>query len=376
MSKSPIVKKHPNKHIAPTQGTYYEELAIGNYTEDPIVMINQWGERHVIQPSRLYGAINDGIHIYKRSHHGERTDNNNLPIEIDLIEMVIHPDMYSLNGYYLADDKLLICPESHAHMVQHPELIESYDKVHRDAVIRSCEDAPKITFTANHPSVDRSIDTVYCAILGAVIPVKCTHYPELTSKFRINLVHEGKQVTISSDNFDELITKGPLQLECEFTTIVLAETELVARTRYEQARRELVVQPQEKIREIIKAEVEEREEISRLKILKLEQTVEEKELEVRRLNEDLTEQRQINKTLMGGTNARVEMGKQELTHETLVSRKEEQVEKTQRAKIATGGEILKVLPTVAKVAAGVIVGILSMKIFAPAAGAAALFGLI
>jgi hypothetical protein len=293
-----------------------------------------------------------------------------------MTETILRPSLYNVDGYYLPEEQVLICLEDREHLAHHPQLIASYDTVHREAVTEAIQDSPKITFSANDPNPTSPLDHVYCSIFGTVVPVRCTHYPSVETRFEITLSHGSEIIVIASDTFEELCTKGVLRIECGGEIMVLSTTELGAQTEHRRLKKESVTYLREEFQDIIQDEVTRADARNTNLIESLKLEIAEKDTDIRKLTTLVQEVEQMNAQLMGGKKADVELEKLSVSHETMVSKRDEQSEKTSRAKIATGGEFIKMIPTIAKVVTGVVVGILGVKLFAPAAGAAALLGFI
>lgn len=362
---------HENTVIHPSQCGYYCEFAISNHTNSRVVYLDRWGNRVVLEPSVTYHNQETGIHIYRRNHTGERLGANNLPIPLDVEELVIHPTLYNVAGYYLTNEQILICLEEREHLAKHPCLVSSYDTVHLEAVRESAKSSPTITFAANDPNPNSLLETIYCAVFNDIVPIRCTHYPAANSRFEITISHGTTVRVIVSNSFDELQTLGHIKFDHEGTLIVLGVTEISARTHWNHLIKESVTYSRDMFQTILKREVAEVEAKAGRVSEDLKQTNKSLIIKIQELENNLREAVTARDTLMGGKKLEAELGRQNLSTETIEYRRDEQVHRSQRAAMASGDEILKTASTVAKVLIGVTLGAAVVKIMAGGATVAA-----
>jgi hypothetical protein len=356
---SRIVK--PDSYIAPSQCGFYCEFAISNNTSSNVVYIDRWGRRVVLEPNRTYSAHEDGVHIYRRVHVGERLDKSNRPIPLDVEELVIHPTLYNVSGFYLETEQILICLESREHLAKHPCLVASYDTVHLDAVRTAAKESPTITFAANDPNPNSLLDTIYCAIMGDIVPIACTHYPANNSRFEITISHGNTVRVVVSETFDELQTKGYAQLDHEGTLIVIGVTEIGARTHWNHHIKESVTYTKDVFQTLLQKEVAEANKQHVLAVEDLKHEVKVRSVRIQQLESELREAVVSRDTLLGGRKLEAELGRQNLASETIEYRRDEQVHRSQRAAMSSGEEMLKSFGTVAKVLVGVTLGVVAAK---------------
>lgn len=375
---SPKVLTHQDGKIAPSYAGFYCEFAICNHTTENVVYFDRWGKRVVIKPSNTYARSNTGVHIFRRNVNGERMDSNNNRIPIPMTETIIHPTLYGVDGYYLVEEQVLICNESRESVLQHPSLVDNYDTVHKDTVKAAVNGSPTITITANDPHPTKPLSNIYCNVYGATIPVKCANYPGTTAEFKITISSGDKLFELVSEDFTELRSKGTMSVNCNGELIVIGLTHIGVQDVYDDINRNKVTYKREDINNIIKNSIQETEVKMKLEIDTLKADIVKKDIELVELSNKLSDATIRGDMVLGVKKVDAELGKihsdnnkQETMRETLEYKRDEQTQKSHRAALSTGGEAVKVFGTVAKIAAGVCVGLITAAVLPAISGAGA-----
>lgn len=368
----PEITEHANGRIDPTRSGYYYEFSICNASLANIAIIDQWGKVFIVEPNNLHNYANTGVYLYTRTHSGLRVDTKtHREVPVKMREILVRTRLYEQKGFYLEDEKLLICLESQIPYVKHPELIVPYTVVHNEMIKAAVEEAPKLIVTANNPK-NETVEPLYCCLFDKVVTVSCTNYPAASSTFTISLATKEETSLLLERTFDPIALTNLLEFTISNETVVLGLSKKRVKTHYDTIKKNKLFSTRDDFDKLIHVEIDRTTAELHVEINKEKQkrevekeqfktTIEELELRNKKLEADLARADLV----LNGARGIAEIGKQDLIVKTLDEKHTEQVEKTSRAKIATGGEALKILPTVLKFMAGVVVGVASFKILTP-----------
>lgn len=367
------ITEHANGRIDPTKSGYYYEFSVCNASLSTIAIIDQWGHVIKVEPNNLYNYANTGVYIFSRQHYGLRVDvKTRKEVPVKMVETLVRTNKYEQNGFYLEDEKIVICLESQLPYIQHPELIVPYTTVHNEMVKNAVDENPKIIVTANNPK-NKDVETLYCGLFDKVVSVCCTNYPAANATVTISLTSKEETSILLEKTFETPSLTDLLEFEINNECVVFGLSKKRVKTRYTEITKRKFVSDRESIDKLIHEEVDKTTKDLHELIAKEKQkreqereihktTVESLELKNKQLDAELCRANMV----LNGVQGLADIGKQELILKTIEDKHTEQIEKTARAKIATGGEVIKILPTVLKFMAGVVVGIASLKIFTPA----------
>lgn len=354
--------------IPPSASGYYSESSVVNNTSIQITIIYRNGNKVQVEPGRLE-LSNNTITIRHRQNSGSRLEERVVkPLDMTVYEFDISE--IDILGYYAKDMDIVICRSSSADVIEHPFYFPSYTDTYKKLMETTQQEEATVSFSANDPT--GKYDAVYVASNGMVTDVVCTDVP--SEEAYCKMFYKSKNTILELARFDlrELDENITMEHNDKLTmgTLIVGKTKLGVVDRVKHISNNYELHNKKELAE----------KYSEYGVDKLKELQEKHNNEVREhtdkfmdLDHELKKLRQAYNKLSlkyEGIEAKYNTYLQTLEFQDAAakrsmeiqgakSKQEEQDSKTQRAAISVGGESVKTFGAVAKVAAGVAVGIIA-----------------
>lgn len=354
-----------------SQKGFYSDFMACNYSDHPIILIDMFDVKHVIQPVSHVAPANGYIELVYRSTDAPRADPTQ---RYSTVEKAIAATRVKLNStevefgpVYIEEMGIVLCSVEQSPAVVHPKSLLAYDNAVREASIQitQSDTFPTLRLYANDPT--GLVRELYVYMFSKIVrtPVMCI--PNRESTISVVITACNQVVYQRSYSMDEFINKNKFIEDRKSPIICIGSSRTLVEQFVRRYERETDEIPEEMLKQI-KAEAKTEAEAKQKTITddlvnKLDTVVWECRASKQKVNEmsfqiaDLKNQVEIRDSQLNGYKA--VFGNREQYDQISRSRLQTEIvkEKTKQALIATDTEQVKHSEIIWKVIGGAIIAI-------------------
>ena len=354
-----------------TQRGFYSDFMACNYSDHPIILIDMFNERHVIEPVSHVAPANGYIELVYRSTDAPRADPTQ---RYSTVEKAIAATRVKLNTFelefgpiYIEEMGIVICSVDQSQAVNHPRSLLAYENAVREAsiAITQNDNSPTLRLYANDPT--GLVRELYVYMFSKIVraPVTCISNRESTITVVITACNQ--VVYQRSYSMEEFINKNKFIEERKSPIICIGSSRTLVEQYAKRHERETDEIPEDMLKQIkaeakIEAEAKQQEIIANL-TGKLDDSMWEGRTSKQKINDlsftisEMKNQIEIRDTQINGYKAI--FGNREQCEQVSRSKMQTEIvrEKTKQALIASDTEQVKHSEIIWKVVGGALIAI-------------------